>query len=233
MATLVKTTYGAYVGPGSKFRVVVQLFAEDTGTGQKLTLRKFVQVVAGTNGFGGTICTITWGAGSVQLYKDGYYATLDTDLGTYEYGKSYSLNDIKAYYTGSSTYTSSTSINYTVPTKTYTISYNMNGGFGTIADQTKTHGKDLELSNVIPIFEGRKFAGWSTILDGEPKYQPGDIYSEDAAITLYAVWKEEGAAFLNQDKEILKGKMILNDDGDQVTGIPIMKINGKWQKGGA
>ena len=233
MATLVKTVYGSYVGPGSKFRVVVQLFAEDTGNGQKLTIRRFVQVVAGTNGFGGTNCTITWGAGSVQLYKDGYYATLDTELGTYGYGKTYSLNDIKAYYTGSKTYTSSTSISYTVPTKTYIVSYNMNGGSGTITNQTKTHGKDLELSETIPIFEGRKFAGWSITKDGEPEYQPGDIYTVDAALTLYAVWKEEGAAFFNQDEKILKGKMILNDDGNQVTGIPIMKINGMWQKGGA
>lgn len=309
---LVKTAYGSYVGPGSQFRVVVKVYAEDIGTGQKLTLQRYVQVVAGTNGFQGTNCNITWGDGLVQLFKDGNYGFYENDWKTLGYGESEPVQakDAKAYYTSSTGkyYESSVGFTYTVPTPSYTVKYDMNGGTGSIEDQIKTYGKSLTLSKTvptrtgytfknwntkedgsgtpyaagasydanagatlyaqwtlitydvvfdgnggtgapskqtkqygvtltlsktIPVWEYHKFLGWATSKTGNVVYHPGDAYTANAAITLYAVWKEEGVTFLNQDEEILKGKMILNDDGDQITGIPLMKINGTWKKGGA
>lgn len=78
---------------------------------------------------------------------------------------------------------------YTVPKKdVYTIKYDMNGGSGTIQDQTKQYGSDIVLSNTIPTRVGYNFIGWSDSNSGVVKYNSGDVYKENKSITLYAVW---------------------------------------------
>ena len=46
--------------------------------------------------------------------------------------------------------------------KTYTISYNANGGSGAPDPQTKTHGTDLTLSATVPTRTNYNFQGWAT-----------------------------------------------------------------------
>ncbi|MBQ7874945.1 MAG: leucine-rich repeat protein, partial [Oscillospiraceae bacterium] len=76
--------------------------------------------------------------------------------------------------------------------ETYTVTYNANGGSGTPASQTKTEGEPLTLSKVVPVREGYIFLGWATSASATTaKYQPGDTYTADADITLYAVWQEK------------------------------------------
>ena len=77
--------------------------------------------------------------------------------------------------------------------KTYTVSYNANGGTGAPATQKKTHGTALTLSSTVPTFTGYVFDGWATTQGGAVVYQPGDSYTTDAAVTLYAVWHLAGA----------------------------------------
>ncbi len=77
--------------------------------------------------------------------------------------------------------------------KTYTVSYNANGGTGAPAAQTKVHGEALTLSSVVPTRSQYVFDGWSTTQGGQVEYQPGDSYTTDAAVTLYAVWHLAGA----------------------------------------
>ena len=73
--------------------------------------------------------------------------------------------------------------------KHYTISYNMNGGNGTISKQTKTHGKDLTLSATIPTRADYKFVGWNTDKNATvAKYQPSSKYTANSNATLYAIW---------------------------------------------
>ena len=42
----------------------------------------------------------------------------------------------------------------------------------------------------MPAKEHYAFLGWSTIENGEVVYNPGDKYTENADIVLYAVWKD-------------------------------------------
>ena len=77
--------------------------------------------------------------------------------------------------------------------KTYTVSYNANGGTGAPAAQTKVHGEALTLSSTVPTRSQYVFDGWSTTQGGAVAYQPGDSYTTDAAVTLYAVWHLAGA----------------------------------------
>ena len=73
---------------------------------------------------------------------------------------------------------------------TYTVTYNANGGSGAPARQTKTHGIDLNLSNGAPTRTGYDFLGWAASNSATAaQYRPGDAYTADADITLYAVWQ--------------------------------------------
>ncbi|MBR5201658.1 MAG: InlB B-repeat-containing protein [Clostridia bacterium] len=72
---------------------------------------------------------------------------------------------------------------------TYDVVYNANGGENAPAGQVKTHFEDLTLTTEIPTKEGHTFKGWATSANGEVKYAPGDVYSNEEPIELYAVWQ--------------------------------------------
>lgn len=75
--------------------------------------------------------------------------------------------------------------------RTYTVSYSANGGSGAPGSQTKTYGIDLTLSSTAPTRSGYTFRGWAVSASGGVAYSPGGTYSENASITLYAVWDED------------------------------------------
>ena len=76
----------------------------------------------------------------------------------------------------------------------YTISYNVNGGSGTIASQTKWHGEDLTITSTKPTKTGCTFIGWALTKEnadaGSWYYPPGSTCGQNKNLTLYAVWKE-------------------------------------------
>ena len=72
----------------------------------------------------------------------------------------------------------------------YVISYNMNGGSGSIANQLKNHGQDITLSSTKPTRTGYDFLGWNTNSGATTAtYQPSQNYSANANLPLYAIWK--------------------------------------------
>ena len=72
---------------------------------------------------------------------------------------------------------------------TYTVSYNANGGSGAPSSQTKTHGVTLTLSSTTPTRSGYTFRGWGTSSSStSASYSAGGSYTNNASITLYAVW---------------------------------------------
>lgn len=75
--------------------------------------------------------------------------------------------------------------------KTYTVSYDGNGTATSVPAQgKKTHGVAYTLSTDVPTRTGYTFLGWSTSKTGAVVYQPGEVYSTDADIKLYAVWQK-------------------------------------------
>ena len=73
--------------------------------------------------------------------------------------------------------------------ESHTITYNANGGTGSVDAQPKYTGLDRTLSDGTGLSrEGYIFDGWATSSDGDVVYAAGAIYSADAAITLYAHW---------------------------------------------
>ena len=75
--------------------------------------------------------------------------------------------------------------------KTYTVSYNANGGINPPSSQTKIHGETLTLTSAIPSRDGYDFKGWSTSSSAtSATYAAGGSYTSNASITLYAVWEK-------------------------------------------
>ena len=103
----------------------------------------------------------------------------------------YSFTGWSGGYQPGQTYSGNASLNLTAQWKanTYTVSYNANGGSGAPGKQTKTYGVTLKLSSTKPTRTNYNFKGWATSPNGGVVYQPGGSYTNNSAITLYAVWE--------------------------------------------
>lgn len=74
--------------------------------------------------------------------------------------------------------------------KTYSVSFNANGGTGAPSTQTKTHSVMLTLSTTKPTRTGYNFIGWGTTSTATSvRYSPGGNYGYNSDITLYAIWE--------------------------------------------
>lgn len=73
---------------------------------------------------------------------------------------------------------------------TYTISYDANGGDVAPGKQTKKHGEALTLSSAKPTRTNYTFKGWGTSATTKTvSYAAGASYTNNADITLYAIWE--------------------------------------------
>lgn len=127
---------------------------------------------------GTTSGTIASGTTTIKHNVDGTHAQIRAYAKVYDTGFSPSSADDYSPY-------------LSLPTikRTYTVSYNANGGTGAPASQTKTYGVNLTLSSTIPTRAGYAFKGWATSSTGAVAYPAGGTYSDNSAVTLYAVWE--------------------------------------------
>ena len=276
--------YGSFVGPGSTFRCVAYaLSATDQGNGTyKVVVRYYVEVSAGTNGFGGTQTYASWyggGSSMFQMYGSGNYAVTDitytqnygsnmsigfsawynrtngtqykssatftytvptpsyyldvngyldgesvgnvSGYGTFNvaingttassgitdyctahpYGTKYSISGVSAttghtyngVYSGSAsgTITKATSVYLNFTTNSYSITYNNNGGSGSVSSQSFKHGESVTISAGTTLSKtGHTFNGWNTNSAGTgTNYTAGTAYTPNKNLTLYAKWK--------------------------------------------
>lgn len=103
----------------------------------------------------------------------------------------YSTDTTVDYYPGSSYNTESDITLYAIwqPLE-YQVMYDANGGSGAPNFQTKTYDVNLTLSKTIPTRKDYRFLGWNTYKTAtEPLYEAGDVYTNNASVTLYAVWE--------------------------------------------
>lgn len=127
---------------------------------------------------------------------------------------------------------------------TYQINYNKNTT-DTVANmptgnQNKTHGKAEKLSETVPTREGYTFLGWGTTEKATAaSYQPGDMYSVDGDITLYAVWQQNtytitlpsGTGYsisYSQSTSVAHGEgfeFTITVDGDYAANVPTVSIS--------
>ena len=114
---------------------------------------------------------------------------------TTSYALTYSINQTAAtYYIWGKDVAGnvSNSKSVTAQKATYPVTYNANGGTGAPGAQEKVYGETLTLSSTKPTRNLYKFLGWSTsstATSADGNYDPGDSYTANAALTLYAVWE--------------------------------------------
>ena len=127
---------------------------------------------------GTTSGTIASGTTTIKHNADGTHAQIRAYAKVYDTGFSPSSADDYSPY-------------LSLPTikRTFTVSYNANGGTGAPASQTKTYGVDLTLSSTVPTRAAYAFKGWAKSSTGAVAYPAGGTYKENAAVTLYAVWE--------------------------------------------
>ena len=78
-------------------------------------------------------------------------------------------------------------VNYTAPVTTYTVSFNANGGTGTMADVTDISGEYTLPANGFTAPAGKQFKAWSV---GGVEKAVGDKITVTANTTITAVWED-------------------------------------------
>lgn len=136
-------------------------------------------------------------------------------------------------YTHSTNYDGSVSI--TIPAKaSYTVSYNANGGTGTISNQTKWYGENLTLSNGAGFTRiNYTLKGWNTKADGTgTHYNLGATYTGNAALPLYAEWELNTVkGYTKVNGSIKQGIYYAKvNDNIIVPYIGYVKVNGVWKQ---
>lgn len=183
--------YGAGV---KTITVTFKNFNTDNGDSATKTVSFGVTVPAWTsytityNANGGT------GAPSAQTKWKNATLTLSTTKPTrtgYSFqGWATSASGSVVYAAGASYTTNASTTLYAVwKANTYTVTYNANGGTGAPSSQIKTYGVSLTLSTTKPTRTNYTFVGWGTSASATTAtYFAGGTYSNNANVTLYAVW---------------------------------------------
>ncbi len=77
--------------------------------------------------------------------------------------------------------------------ETYTVTFNANGGTGTMAAQTFTEGEAQALTRNAFTYDGYTFTSWNTVQGGSgASYTDGQTITATADMTLYAQWTSNG-----------------------------------------
>lgn len=82
-----------------------------------------------------------------------------------------------------------TSVDILYKKKTYTITYDANGGSGAPDPQYKFHDRPLKISKTRPTREGYTFGGWYAQEEGVRLYPAGGTFTKNASTTLIALWR--------------------------------------------
>ena len=130
--------------------------------------------------------------------------------------------------------TSSTSGTATIYAKaSYAVSYNANGGEGTISNNTKWYGEALTLSDGTGFtWNNHTLVGWNTAADGSgTHYDLSESYTGNAALTLYAEWVLSAiTVYTKINGEICKGIFDIKlDDEIIVPHLGYVKVDDEWQ----
>lgn len=162
------------------------------------------------------------GAPSAQTKSSSSNLTLSSETPTrkgYKFlGWATSSTGSVAYQPGA-TYSTNASVTlYAVWAPIYYVYYIANGGTGVPETQQKVSGDSIVLSSNTPTRKGHSFLGWTTTNGSTTvTHNPGDTYSDDANITLYAVWN------------ITDTKIYLHTSTNQCEAVEFIEDGGKMK----
>ena len=144
-----------------------------------------------------------------------------------EYGILYALNDASHPMSCTMTYTSEFYIYYSGNTYSAVSNIPSKG--------TKYPGVTYYISSQKPTRDKYKFLGWSTTYDpngssSTVQYNPGDPYTTDANLYLYAVWaKDDGTCYICVNGVMKRYQPYVYKDGAWKRYIPYIYTNGEFK----
>ena len=132
----------------------------------------------------------------IEIYKDGELQ-LQKSMGK---DRSFELTkmtpgeyEVQVYALNKTGASPAGSVKFTVR-NVYRVKYSLRGGSDGPKTQVQTLGQVMNLSKTTPVRAGYTFMGWSDSKDSKfVTYEPGDSFISDKDVTLYAVWKKDGA----------------------------------------
>lgn len=144
-----------------------------------------------------------------------------------EYGILYALNDTSHPMSCTMTYTSEFYIYYSGNTYSAVSNIPSKG--------TKYPGVTYYISSQKPIRDKYTFLGWSTTYDpngssSTVQYNPGDPYTTDANLYLYAVWvKDDGTCYICVNGVMKRYQPYVYKDGSWKRCVPYIYTNGEFK----
>jgi len=177
------------------------VFVDEDGDGKRYSLSKSSGKLYATCYEGYFVNGFRYGQGIV-CYEGGYrddgifYGAWAADKLVFEGKRWYVTDQYNGYWPVSIVAASTTSPksetygDWVSMKTTYSIVYDANGGSNAPASQKKDRSSCLTLSYAEPYRSGYIFRGWAESSNGIVSYQPGDSYSRDESVTLYAIWEE-------------------------------------------
>ena len=135
---------------------------------------------------------LSFGSGSGTRQIDSFSPrTYNRTHSAYNITHRIDYSNIGTWYSGSFHSLGSGTLTWTltVPAKSsWTVSYDANGGSGTIGSQTKWYGESLTLASSGMTSTYYTLGGWATSQDGPKAYDLGEAYTANSAAALYAYW---------------------------------------------
>ncbi|MBQ9733918.1 MAG: bacterial Ig-like domain-containing protein, partial [Clostridia bacterium] len=130
----------------------------------------------------GMVVTATYSDNSSKVLTEDEYTYAPSTALTAD------VSSITVSYKDDATKTATQTITVSAAPATYTVTYDANGGTGTMADGTATEGVAFSLpANDFTAPANKQFKAWQI---GSAEYQPGDTYTFTANITVKAVWED-------------------------------------------
>lgn len=185
------------------------------------------------NGSWGQWNGLSFGSGSGTRQIDSFAArTYARRTSDYTIALGLYWNSSTGTYSGSSFVTTGAGSNtwyLTIPKlESYTVSYNANGGSNAPSSQTKWYGQTLTLSSQTPKRANYTFLGWATGSSAtSATYKAGASYTNNAAVTLYAVWKLAAVAptIISATFSRCTSNGTLNSDGTYIKAVIEWKVD--------
>ena len=109
----------------------------------------------------------------------------------------------------------------------YIVSFDANGGSGTMESLEKDYNKDLVLPLNEFIWAGHDFKGWAVSANGSAVYEDGANYATNASVTLYAVWEARNPAYYDSEGGywyVENGKLPQSKVGESLK----VTLEGQW-----
>lgn len=105
---------------------------------------------------------------------------------------------------------------FAIANPTYTVSFNSNGGSGTMADETDQYGGYVLPDNGFTAPSGKHLVAWAVGSASGEQYKVGEEYNVIENITFYAIWEENAFTRqpISQAKNIDGGETEISPDWD-------------------